>query len=214
MTETKIAPKTAAKKGKTLAEALAQFQADLPQVDLDSLNPHFKSKFASLSNITKKVLPELSKHGFSYSVGSFVDNGLLVVDAHLIHESGESRSFQFPITETQPQKIGSAITYAKRYAIQALTGVVADEDDDGNAASQQPPAALSKAKERASQAPPRNRQAASGSQQKIVSEFIEPGKASREQVNDLTNRVKTEKGLKGEELFAEVLEALKNGEVG
>lgn len=213
MTETKIAPK-AAKKGKTLAEALALFQAELPTVDLDSSNPHFKSKFASLSNITKKVIPVLTKHGFSYTVGSYMDNGVLVIQAHLLHESGESRDFQFPITETQPQKIGSAITYAKRYAIQALTGVVADEDDDGNAASQQPPAALSKAKERASQAPTRNRQAASGSQQKIVSEFIEPGKASREQVNDLTNRVKTEKGLKGEELFAEVLEALKNGEVG
>lgn len=216
MSETKTETKkaTPVKKSKTLAEALAAFQADLPQVDLDSVNPHFKSKFASLANITKKVLPELSKHGFSYSVGSFVDNGLLVVDAHLIHESGESRSFQFPITETQPQKIGSAITYAKRYAIQALTGVVADEDDDGNAASQQPPAALAKAKDRAAAAPPRPRQAASGSQQKIVSEFIEPGKASREQVNDLTNRVKTEKGLKGEELFAEVLKALQNGEVG
>lgn len=214
MTETKTAPKAVSKKGKSLAEALALFQSDLPQVDLDSLNPHFKSKFASLANITKKVLPELAKHGFSYTVGSFVDNGLLVVDAHLLHESGESRSFQFPITETQPQKIGSAITYAKRYAIQALTGVVADEDDDGNAASQQPPAALAKAKDRAAAAPPRPRQAASGSQQKIVSEFIEPGKASRDQVNDLTNRIKTEKGLKGEELFAEVLKALQNGEVG
>ena len=209
MTETKKT--TPVKKGKTLAEALALFQAELPQVDLDSVNPHFKSKFASLANITKKVLPELSKHGFSYTVGSFVDNGLLVVDAHLLHESGESRSFQFPITETQPQKIGSAITYAKRYAIQALTGVVADEDDDGNAASQQPPAALAKAKGQAS-AP--KRPTVTGSQQKIMSEFITPGLASREQVNDLTNSVKTEKGLKGEDLFAEVLKRLQSGEVG
>lgn len=201
-------------RGKTLAEALALFQAELPQVDLDSVNPHFKSKFASLANITKKVLPELSKHGFSYSVGSFVDNGLLVVDAHLIHESGESRSFQFPITETQPQKIGSAITYAKRYAIQALTGVVADEDDDGNAASQQPPAALAKAKDRAAAAPARPRQAGTPTQNKVAQEYIDTGKASREQVNDLTNRIKTEKGLKGEDLFAEVLKALRNGEVG
>lgn len=203
-----------AAKAKTLPEALAAFQAELPTVDLDSTNPHFRSKFASLANITKKVLPELSKHGFSYSVGSFVDNGLLVVDAHLIHESGESRSFQFPITETQPQKIGSAITYAKRYAIQALTGVVADEDDDGNATAQQPPAALAKAKDRAAAAPERPRQTSSASQKKIVSDFIDRNKASREQVNELTNRVKTEKGLKGEELFAEVLKALQSGEVG
>lgn len=214
MSETKTAPKTAAKKGKTLAEALAQFQADLPQVDLDSVNPHFKSKFASLANITKKVLPELSKHGFSYSVGSFVDNGLLVVDAHLIHESGGSRSFQFPITETQPQKIGSAITYAKRYAIQALTGVVADEDDDGNAASQQPPAALAKAKERASQAPPRNRQnVTSPARQRVVKDFIESKKFTQQQVNAVMERLKVE-GHAGDKLFEEVYTALENGEVG
>lgn len=200
-------------KKKTLAEALAEFQKDLPQVDMDSVNPHFKSKFASLANITKKVLPELSKHGFSYSVGSFVDNGLLVVDAHLIHESGESRSFQFPITETQPQKIGSAITYAKRYAIQALTGVVADEDDDANAASQEPPKAIQKAQERKSN-PPARKNPVSGLQQKIVSEFIESGKVEKAQVSAVKTRIAAETGKSGDELFEAVYEALKNGEVG
>lgn len=214
MTETKIAPKTAAKKGKTLAEALAQFQEELPTVDLDSLNPHFKSKFASLSNITKKVIPVLVKHGFSYTVGSYMENGVLVIQAHLLHESGESRDFQFPITETQPQKIGSAITYAKRYAIQALTGVVADEDDDGNAASQQPPAALTKAKERATQAPPRNRQnVTSPARQRVVKDFIESKKFTQQQVNAVMERLKVE-GHAGDKLFEEVYTALENGEVG
>lgn len=120
---------------KTLAQALAAFQAELPAVSLDSTNPHFKSRFTSLANLTKTVLPKLSEHGFAFSVGSFVDNGLLILDAHLIHESGESRSLQFPISESNPQKIGSAISYGRRYALAALTGVVADEDDDGNAAS-------------------------------------------------------------------------------
>lgn len=212
MTEAKKA--TTAKKSQTLAEALAAFQGELPTVDMDSSNPHFKSKFASLANITKKVIPVLSKHGFSYTVGSFLDNGVLVIQAHLLHESGESRDFQFPITETQPQKIGSAITYAKRYAIQALTGVVADEDDDGNAASQQPPAALAKAKDRAAAAPARPRQAATPSQAKVSSDFIETGKVTKEQALAVTNRIKAEKSLKGEDLFAAVLEALENGEVG
>jgi len=201
-----------AAKTKTLAEALAAFQAELPQVDLDSTNPHFKSKFASLANITKKVLPELSKHGFSYSVGSFVDNGLLVVDAHLLHESGESRSFQFPITETQPQKIGSAITYAKRYAIQALTGVVADEDDDGNAASQEASKAVKEAQER--KANPPQGQRSLETQQKIVDEFITPGKVKKEQVTAVKERIAGETGKKGEELMQAVYEALTKGEVG
>ena len=202
-----------AAKAKTLAEALAAFQAELPQVDLDSTNPHFKSKFASLANITKKVLPELSKHGFSYSVGSFVDNGLLIVDAHLLHESGESRSFQFPITENQPQKIGSAITYAKRYAIQALTGVVADEDDDGNAASQQPPAAVQKAQERKAN-PPQGQRNVSTTQQKIVAEFIETKKVEKAQVTAVKERIAGETNKKGEELMQAVYEALSKGEVG
>ena len=202
-----------AAKAKTLAEALAAFQAELPQVDLDSTNPHFKSKFASLANITKKVLPELSKHGFSYSVGSFVDNGLLIVDAHLLHESGESRSFQFPITENQPQKIGSAITYAKRYAIQALTGVVADEDDDGNAASQQPPAAVQKAQERKAN-PPQGQRNVSSTQQKIVAEFIETKKVEKAQVTAVKDRIAGETNKKGEELMQAVYDALSKGEVG
>lgn len=121
---------------KTLVEALAAFQADLPRVELDAVNPHFKSKYASLGSVTKAVLPKLTEHGFAFTVGSFVDNGLLVLDAHLVHESGESRSAQFPITETNPQKVGSSISYYRRYALSALTGIVADEDDDGNAASQ------------------------------------------------------------------------------
>ena len=124
-----------ANKKNALVQALAKFQADLPAISLDGKNPHFNSKFATLSNVTKEVLPLLAKNGFAFSVGSFVDNGQLVLDAHLIHESGESRSMQFPITENNPQKVGSAVTYYRRYALAALTGVVADSDDDGNAAS-------------------------------------------------------------------------------
>lgn len=126
-------------KAKTIYEALAAFQAELPKIDLDGTNPHFKSKYATLGNVTKNVFPKLAEHGFSFTTGSFVDNGVLVLDAHLLHESGESRSMQFPITETNPQKVGSAVTYYRRYALAALTGVVADEDDDGNAASRQSP---------------------------------------------------------------------------
>lgn len=121
---------------KTISEALAAFQAELPAISLDGTNPHFRSKYATLGNVTRVVFPKLAEHGFSFTTGSFVDNGVLVLDAHLLHESGESRSMQFPITETNPQKVGSAVTYYRRYALAALTGVVADEDDDGNAASQ------------------------------------------------------------------------------
>lgn len=211
MTETKTAAKKAATtKATTLVEALAAFQADLPQIALDGVNPHFKSKFATLSNITKIVFPKLSEHGFAFSVGSFVDNGLLVLDAHLIHESGESRSAQFPITETNPQKVGSSVSYYRRYALAALTGIVADEDDDGNAASAPAPAPLRQAQARKAPATP----AGSTARDKIRTEFIDKGVVDRDAVNRLTEAVKADKALTGNALYEEVLKRLEAGEVG
>jgi hypothetical protein len=185
---------------KTLVEALIEFQKDLPAVGLDSTNPAFKSKYASLGAVTKAVIPKLTEHGFAFSVGSFVDNGVLVVDAHLVHESGESRSLQFPITETLPQKVGSAITYARRYALAALTGVVADEDDDGNAASQKtvgeqraerptPPAA---AQARATNDAPSQAQ---------VRKWIGTDQARKDQANAAYEKIKLEQKLTGTKLW-------------
>lgn len=188
---------------RTLTEALTAFQADLPRVELDATNPHFKSKYASLGSVTKAVLPKLAEHGFAFSVGSFVDNGLLVVDAHLLHESGESRSLQFPIADTNPQKIGSALSYARRYALSALTGVVADEDDDGNAASQKtvgeqraerptPPAA---AQARATNDAPSQAQ---------VRVWIGTDQARKDQANAAYEKIKLEQKLTGTKLWDEV----------
>lgn len=173
---------------KTLAQALGDFQKELPTVTLDAVNPHFKSKFTTLANLTKAVLPKLAEHGFAFSVGSFVDNGLLVVDAHLIHESGESRSLQFPIAETNPQKIGSALSYARRYALASLTGVVADEDDDGNAASTESPAQrqVNQAKARPAPKPaPKNAPAGVAAIKAKIGELIQQDKATPDEANAL-----------------------------
>lgn len=185
---------------KTLVEALIEFQKDLPAVGLDGDNPHFKSKFATLGNVTKEVLPKLNAVGLSYTVGSFVDNGVLILDAHLLHESGDSRSMQFPITATDPQKVGSAVTYYRRYALAALTGVVADVDDDGNTASQKtvgeqraerptPPAA---AQARATNDAPSQAQ---------VREWIGTDQARKDQANAAYEKIKLEKKLTGTKLW-------------
>lgn len=174
---------------KTLVEALAEFQKDLPQVGLDSTNPAYKSKYASLGAVTKAVLPKLTEHGFAFSVGSFVDNGLLILDAHLIHESGESRSLQFPITETLPQKIGSAITYGRRYALAALTGVVADEDDDGNAAST--PSAAERQIQKAQSRPAPTAGAKEHPDKVKVREWIKQGSEGWEARRDTANAAQT-----------------------
>lgn len=203
---------TTATKKKTLVEALAAFQADLPDVKFDKVNPAFKSKYATLEAVTKAVLPKLAEHGFAFSVGSFVDNGLLVVDAHLIHETGESRSFQFPVTETNPQKIGGTITYARRYALAALTGIVADEDDDGNAASAPAPKAVQQAQARKQEAPARPAEKAGSARDKIRTEWVDTGKSDRDAVNRLTEAVKSEENLSGNALYEAVLARLQAGE--
>lgn len=190
-----------AKTEKTLVQALAEFQKDLPQVGLDSTNPAFKSKYASLGAVTKAVLPKLSEHGFAFSVGSFVDNGLLILDAHLIHESGESRSLQFPITETLPQKIGSAITYGRRYALAALTGVVADEDDDGNAASQPSPA--ERQIQKAADRPAPATTAKEHPDKKKVREWIGTDTVRRDQANEASDRLK-KAGVKGDAIWTAI----------
>lgn len=182
---------TATKKYETIQEALAAFQADMPKVGKNNVNPHFKSKYTSLEDLTAAVLPKLAEHGFAFSVGSFVDNGLLVVDAHLIHESGESRSAQFPITETNPQKVGSAVTYYRRYALTSLTGVVADEDDDGNAASTESPAQrqVNQAKARPAPKPaPKGTPAGVAAIKAKIGELIQQDKATPDEANALVDQ--------------------------
>ncbi|QDK01479.1 ssDNA binding protein [Microbacterium phage LeeroyJenkins] len=188
------------------AEALAAFQADLPAVGLDGTNPHFNSKFATLANVTKEVFPKLSAVGLTYTVGSRISEaGTLVVVAKLLHTSGEFQTAEFPIVDTNPQKVGSAITYYRRYGLASLTGVVADVDDDGNTASQQ-----TVAEKRAEQArqTPQPAQAAARTQdsdsQAAVRKWIGNDDARKEQANAARERIKKEQNLSGEALFAAV----------
>ncbi len=213
-TEEKKTPrKTTAKKPATIAEALAAFQADLPSVTLDGENPHFKSKFATLANITHTVLPRLNEYGIAFSATPQVGEHGFVMEAHLLHESGEKLSASFPITETNPQKVGSAVTYFRRYALAALTGVVADADDDGNTASLPPkPTATSRKIEAAKQKATPAKAAGDDYREKIRVEIIENTEDSRtaQEVNDLNAKLKKENSKTG---FKELYEALIRGEI-
>ena len=132
-------------KHESLQAALAAFQADLPKVGKNSVNPHFKSKFASLEDITEVVLPALGAQGLSWVTRPVVDvDRGFVLRFELLHEAGERIAGEWPLPAgAQPQAMGSALTYARRYTLCAVTGVAPDEDDDGNAAQQvrqpQPP---------------------------------------------------------------------------
>ncbi|GGD33317.1 hypothetical protein GCM10010915_12120 [Microbacterium faecale] len=121
-------------KHESIAAALAAFQADLPKVGKNSTNPHFKSKYASLEDITAAVLPALGKVGLAWAAIPMTTEAGFVLRCRLMHTSGELIEGDYPVAMGQPQQVGSALTYARRYALCAVTGVAPDEDDDGNAA--------------------------------------------------------------------------------
>ncbi|MFA5243680.1 MAG: ERF family protein [Pedobacter sp.] len=122
-----------------LAKALMAFQMKVAKINKDAVNPFFKSKYASLSNIQEAIYTPLAESGLTYSQLPSGQNGLCTI---LIHaESGEYflDTYTMPVAkQNDPQAVGSAITYAKRYALVAMLGLNIDEDDDGNEASKKP----------------------------------------------------------------------------
>lgn len=120
-----------------LMAALAKAQAELKNPSFDSVNPHFKSKFASLAHVRDVVTPALSKHGLAVTQLTGNDSeGRACVETVLGHSSGEwiSSTLTVPVAKADAHGAGSAITYARRYALMAIVGVVGDEDDDANQA--------------------------------------------------------------------------------
>lgn len=120
-----------------LAEALAAAQGEFEAVTMTGKNPHFKSKYATLGDIKKATKEALSKHGLAVVQSPSAKDGRAVLISRLIHKSGqwiEDELSLKPDRGDTPQAIGSAITYARRYAKSSLLDVEGQEDDDGEAA--------------------------------------------------------------------------------
>lgn len=120
-----------------LAPALVAFQADLQPVDKSAANPFFKSKYAPLPEVMKAIQPLLAKHKLAVSQFPTTIEGQSALRTLLLHESGQVIEDVSPLllAKQDAQSQGSAMTYARRYGVMAVLGVVADEDDDGNHAS-------------------------------------------------------------------------------
>ncbi len=115
-----------------IAGALAKAQAAMKNATLNKVNPHFKSKYADLAGIRDAVIPALTANGIA--VVQTLDG--TAVYTRLLHSSGQWIEGFCPIPQAPDmQKMGSAITYARRYSLSAICGIAADEDDDANAAS-------------------------------------------------------------------------------
>ena len=116
-----------------LATALCLAQAEMGGAIKDSNNPFFKSSYADLTSVIKVIKEPFAKYGLSFvqlPVTSAGGNGI-GVSTMLMHKSGQyiQSEYLLPMDKVTPQGAGSAITYARRYALQALVGIPSVDDD-------------------------------------------------------------------------------------
>lgn len=121
-----------------IAEALSAFQAEMPVVAKNKkaevptkAGGKYTYTYASLADVCEVAMPLLHKHGLSFSAcPRRAEHGYEIVGL-LLHTSGEVLHGALPLHGNQPQEIGSALTYARRYLLGCMTGLVTDDDDDG-----------------------------------------------------------------------------------
>jgi len=122
--------------------AFIAFQSDMPSVPKDGNNPHFKSKYATLGAITEATRPHLAKHGLGFMQWMSNRDGYQLIVTRIMHTSGqwmEDEGYILNPTKNDPQGMGSAVTYARRYTLGASLGIITEDDDDGNRASEPAP---------------------------------------------------------------------------
>jgi hypothetical protein len=126
-----------------LAKALAAAQGEMTSAAKDATNPHFKSRYATLASVWEAIRKPLTANGLSVSQILETEPGGVAVRTMLLHASGQwlASRYVMPVGERlTPQAMGSAITYARRYALSAIVGIAPDDDDDGNSATDPPKA--------------------------------------------------------------------------
>lgn len=131
---------------KTLPEALLAAQKNAPALQKDSINPHFGNKFVSLDSLLHNILPVLNDAGlvvtqwptFNSELGR---HSLVTRVTHAATGESVSEEMLLNVGKDDMQGLGSAITYARRYALTAVLGLSADVDDDANSAPTEKPIA-------------------------------------------------------------------------
>ena len=120
-----------------LAKAFAKTQQEMKQPLKNAENPFFNSTYVPLENVAQSITEVATKNGLSYSQEPTVIDGVVSVTTLVMHSSGEWIEYE-PLRlkpdKNNIQGCGSAITYAKRYALSAIFGITSDKDDDGNGA--------------------------------------------------------------------------------
>jgi hypothetical protein len=119
-----------------IAKAMCAAQGQMKPAQKDAINPHYKSKYSDISSVWESIRQPLSSNGITVLQDVTTEEKKISVMTRLVHSSGQWIEFgplTIPLSRQDAHGIGSAISYAKRYAICAAVGVVSsDEDDDAN----------------------------------------------------------------------------------
>ena len=168
---------------KDLDEAIRQVQIEVERAIFDKRNPHHKNQYASLESTITALKGPANKHGMSIIQHPEICEGSPTLITRIAHKSGQYMIFKHPLYVPVPdmQKLGAAITYARRYALISIFCIITgdeveiqDDDDDGNLCSEQVQKEIAqrKAKEEA--------KAKSNTQQ---TQKVENQKVSKQQLN-------------------------------
>lgn len=149
-----------------IAKAISLMQGSMDPAKKDKVNPFFKSQYADLASIWQAIRQPLIENGLSVIQDAITSEGGLSVVTRILHSSGQWIEFGplvVPIAKNDPQAMGSAISYGKRYAIGSALGVVAENDDDGQ-----------RAQRAAQKEPVKDMTPLTRKQFEVLSELIEP----------------------------------------
>jgi len=121
-----------------ISKALNQFHKIVEQPAKSAANPFFKSSYVPLEDVVEAITTACEEIGLSFTQWALTDDeGKVGVATLLMHESGEWIEYP-PVmirpSKVDPQQLGSAITYLKRYTLSAVFGITSDKDDDGEKA--------------------------------------------------------------------------------
>jgi len=201
-----------------IAGALAAAQSELPSAIKKSINPHLRNRYADINSIYEAIRDVLPRHGLAVVQTMLPTDGSRAhVRTTLAHKSGQwfAGECVMPLDrQGGAQGMGSAITYARRYSLAAIVGVVADEDDDANAAQgRTSKAQVQQARE---QAKANNPNPATPAQLKALATIL-----SKRHGDDREARIREMEGFVGRKLtscneltkdeIADFLDAVQNG---
>jgi hypothetical protein len=125
-----------------IAAALCAAQAEMKNPTKNKQNPHFKNWYADLNAVLESILPVFTKHKLSImQLPCELDDAPAMMTL-VMHDSGEwvETTVKVRPVKSDPQSVGSAQSYARRYALQSIAGLAAEDDDDGHAATHRPAA--------------------------------------------------------------------------